>query len=431
MDRKLFYSYVVPSIGSMTVTGLYFVVDGIFVGQGVGANALAAINISVPFISILTSVSMMITMGGATITAISFGKNDPLLANKSFVLSVKMVVLFSLFMSLISILFPVEISKILGAGDILLEDTVTYLRNYVMFGIFFCGSMVLSAFVRNDGNPKLAFWGMIAGACANIFLDWLFIFPFKMGLQGAAIASGLGQIVACFVLMFHFILKKGQLKFKRYSKEKNLFLNILKTGSPEFITQMSQPVVILCYNLIVLEIFGEIGVSAYSVISYIIYVVVLIFIGLAQGIQPLLSRSFGENNKQRERYFFKKGLLSGVVISLFTYVIMFVFGKNIISIFNSDPKLIAIAYDCIIIYGICFLFASVNIVYTIYFQSTNQTKKATVISILRTFVASTIFIFLMPIVFGASAVWTGLIVAEFIVMLIAIILGRKKTTAYS
>ncbi|QSX06263.1 MATE family efflux transporter [Sedimentibacter sp. zth1] len=428
-DKKQFYRFVIPSIGSMLVTGLYFVVDGIFVGRGVGTNGLAAVNIAVPFISLLTAISMMITMGGATLTSISFGKGENKKANNYFNTSLLLVLLFSLGMTAISVLFPTQLVKFLGASNMLIESTATYLKYYVIFGIFLCGSSTLSAFVRNDGNPQLAFWGMIIGAISNVFFDWLFIFPLQMGIKGAAIASGLGQILACIVLSAHFMCRKGVLKIETIAREKGIITQIIKAGIPEFVTQMSQPVTILCYNNIVLNTFGEIGVSAFSVISYIIVVILAVFIGLAQGIQPLLSRSIGEGNREKENFFFQKGLQFNILLSCIIYLIMLIFGKAIISIFNNDAELIKTAYNCIIIYGISFIFASVNIVYTTYNLATKNTKVAMMIAVLRSFICNSIFIFLMPALFGINMVWTGMIVAELVVMIIAITQNKKSKEA--
>lgn len=426
MKNKQFYYFVIPSIGAMLVTGLYFVVDGIFVGRGIGTSALAAINIAVPFISILTAVSMMITMGGATITSIHFGKGEKEKANNTFRLSLFMVLAFSFAMTVISLCFSENLARLLGASVLLLRDTADYIKYFVMFGIFFCGSTTLSAFVRNDNNPRLAFWGMIVGAVSNVFLDWLFIFPLQMGLRGAAVASGLGQVLACIVLFTHFIRKKGELTIGLPKFSNSLALQIVKTGAPEFVTQMSQPVTILCYNFIVLKAFGEIGVSAFSVISYILVVVIGVFIGLAQGIQPLLSRSFGMGEKANEQYFFRKGLRLNVLLAAIIYVVMLIFGKGIISVFNSTPELIELGYECIKVYGLCFVFAAANIVYTIYYLATKRTKQAIILSLLRSFIANSIFIFLMPALLGTNAIWTGMIVAEALVLIIALLISRSK-----
>lgn len=418
-DDKKFYKFVIPSIGAMLVTGLYFVVDGIFVGRGVGTTGLAAVNIAIPFISLLTAVTMMVAMGGATLTSIEFGKKDYKKANNYFNLSLMIVFSFSLFMTLISVLFPVQLARFLGASKVLEEGTATYLKYYVIFGIFFCGSSILSVFVRNDNNPELALWGMITGAVTNIFLDWLLIFPLNMGLKGAAIASGLGQILACIVLLFHFVSGKGTLKISMPKINKKNLLDIIKIGRPEFITQMSQPVTILCYNYLAMKIFGDIGVSAFSVISYILVIVICVFTGLGQGIQPLISQSIGQNKKEKANYFFKKGIKLNILLSVIIYGIMLVFGKSIISIFNSDEALISIAYKCMSVYGISFIFASVNIVYTVYYLATKNTNYALIISGLRSFVLNSIFIFAVPLVLGKSFVWGGMIMAELSVMLVA------------
>lgn len=424
-QKSRFYSMVIPSVGAMLVSALYVVVDGIFVGQGVGVNGLAAVNIAVPYLTIMTAITMMITMGGATITAIRFGKKDTQGANRAFMISVKTILIFSVFMAVFSWFFSKQISAVLGASELLLEETAAYLKYYVLFSIFFCGAMSLSAFVRNDGNPRLAFWGMVTGAVSNIFLDWLFIFPLQMGVKGAAIASGLGQVLACLLLCTHFIRKKGNLHFHFRVQEPGLCREIILRGLPEFVNQMGQPVTILCYNLLVMRFFGEIGVSAFSVVNYLVIVTVAVFIGVSQGIQPLISFSFGQQNKENERFFFRQGVKVNVMLALTVNIIMLIFGKGIISVFNSDAQMISIAYECINIYGISFLFAAVNIVFTTYFLATKHTKQAMLLAVLRSFICNTLFIFLIPLVSGAAFVWTGIIAAEAVVMVIAIAAKRS------
>lgn len=426
-DNRRFFQYVVPSVGSMLVTGLYFVVDGIFVGRGVGTNGLAAVNLAVPFISVLIAVTMMITMGGASQTSIAFGQKKTEQANTTFLTSVCLVLFFSLFMSAVSVLFPEHIARLLRASEALLQDTAVYLKYYVIFGIFFCGAMVLSAFVRNDGNPQLAFWGMIAGACSNIFLDWLFIFPMHMGIKGAAIASGLGQVFACLILSAHFLLHKGKLRLSVPKITKAEVLRILHTGIPD--TQMNSPVTTFCYNQIVIRIFGEIGMAAFSVISYLLVIILAVFIGLAQGIQPLLSLSRGEGDLKREHRILQQGLGFNVFLSLLIYGVMVLFGRTIIGIFNPDAQMIALGYQYILFYGTSFPFAAINIVYTTYFLSTGQTKRALQVAVLRSFVLNILFIFAMPAVLGESFIWMGITVAEATVMLWLLRKNRRQGSA--
>ena len=429
--RSEFFKYVIPSIGAMLVTSLYVVVDGIFVGQGIGANALAAINIAGPFIMTIVAMTMMMTVGGATLTAISLGQKKVDQANEYFSVSMKMIISFSLLMMLISVLFPKPIVRLLGANEVLVEDAASYLMFFVLFGIFFCSAMALAAFVRNDGSPRLAFWGMVAGGVSNIFLDWLFIFPLHMGIIGPAIASGLGQTLSCIILLSHFVRKKGQLHMQKTHITKETFKEIFKRGTPEFMNQLFQPITVLCYNLLAIRIYGEIGVAAFSVVYYILTITVSIFIGLTQGTQPLISLSYGQGNRENEKYYYHMGIGLNVLLSLIIYVLMVIFGKPIITAFNADPELVAIGYQCIKIYGISFLFTAINIVVISYYTARKQTANALLLSTLRCLLFIPIFVFLVPMLLGDAGIWLGITVAEIFSLICAAIIdyrGRHNKT---
>lgn len=423
-NLKRFYSFVIPSIASMMVTGLYFIVDGVFVGQGVGADALGMVNLATPFISLATSIAMMITMGGATIAAIALGRGEPVRANQVFNVSLWLVVLFSLFMTGIAFAFGEQIARLLGAGGNLLEGTVTYLCYYVLFGVFFSSSMLFSAFIRNDGDPKLAFWGMMVGAISNIFFDWLFIFPLGLGLQGAAMASGVGQIFSCLILLTHFIRKRGCLHLALPRFETALFLRIVRVGAPEFVTHMSQPVITVCYNWMILFVFGELGISAFSVASYLFWVILYIFMGLAQGVQPLFSVSFGEGDTKKEQYFLRAACQLGVTLAVVIYALLFFFGRNIIAIFSTDPNLMEITYHCLQVYGLSFAFSAMNIVYTTYYLSTERTKAAMQLTVLRSIIVNALCIVLVPLLLGGTFLWAGIVVAEGL-MTVFVVLQRN------
>lgn len=432
MNKNKFYQFILPSVCASMVTGLYFVVDGIFVGQGVGSSGLGAVNLAVPFICILTAVAMMIAMGGSTITSIFIGQGNDQQALHSFMNSIFLVFIFSGSMTVFSFLFSDKIAAFLGARGDLLSLTSDYLRYYILFGIFFCMAMVLAAFVRNDGNPKLGLAGMAAGAISNIVLDWLFIFVFHMGIHGAAVASGLGQVISCMIMLPHFICGKGRLKLQFLPLQKDYLLEILRRGIPELITQMSQPVTIFCYNLIIIQYLGEIGISAFSVVCYLLTLVFSIFIGVSDGIQPLISRSVGEGKKDMEQYFFKKGITVNFCLALLLYTVLFLFGKPIIHIFNREPALVKLASESLSVYGISFLFAAVNMIFTTYHLASKRTSKALAIASLRSFILNVAFIFFLPSFLGRQALWTGIIAAEITVTFIAVLMIKKppKAQAY-
>lgn len=208
---KSLFSYLVPAMGGLFVTYLYNVVDGIFVGQGVGSAALGAVNLAVPFITFSVAVAAMFPMGGATIVAIRMGRKDKEGANRTFITSLSLTLVLSVALMVIGMVFSRQIVTFSGAKGLsaqMREMSAQYLFYYSAFSVPTLISACLSVFVRNDGSPTLSFVGMCAGAAANIFLDWLFLFPLDMGIVGAAVASGLGQILSILILLSHFILKK-------------------------------------------------------------------------------------------------------------------------------------------------------------------------------------------------------------------------------
>lgn len=208
---KSLFGYIFPALGGLFVTYLYNVIDGIFVGQGIGSAALGAVNIGVPFITFVVAIAAMFPMGGATVVAIRMGREDNEGANHAFMTAFSLTILLSALLTVVGMVFSQQIVNLSGARGLsaeMREMSAQYLFYYSAFSIPMLMSNCLSVFVRNDGSPIISFIGMCAGAMANIFLDWLFIFPFGMGVTGAAVASGLGQVLSVFVLLSHFVLKR-------------------------------------------------------------------------------------------------------------------------------------------------------------------------------------------------------------------------------
>lgn len=403
-DNKLIARYILPSISAMVVSFAYNVVDGMFVGRGVGETALAAVNITVPFTEIMTGLASMLTVGGATIMAIRKGRGDHEGANNAFLTSAALVVITGIILTLIGVLFPYSIAETFGATDLLMEETATYIRWYFVFSMFFTLSILGCAFVRNDGSPGLAFWGMVSGAIANIFLDWLFVFPLQMGIKGAAIASGLGQLISCLLLSVHFIKREGILRFHRFRLETSLLKKVITRGLPEFVIQMSQPVTIYCYNQVILAHLGESGLSAFAACTYLLLIVMGVFLGVSQGIQPLLGNSYGEERYEDVRYFFRSALLINLAITAVLYGVFFTVGDMALSLFIRDNTLIPTAFTALRGYGFALLPASANIVFITYFLSTKNTSRALVIACSRGFVLNSICVFLIPAWLGVVTI---------------------------
>ena len=430
---KQLCSYIFPAVGSLFVTYLYNVMDGIFVGQGVGSAALGAVNIGVPFITFAVAIVAMFPMGGATIIAIRMGRDDKDGANNAFMTALTLTVLTAVILTVVGTVFSQQIVDLSGArklGDEMRRMSADYLFYYSAFSLPMLMSNCLSVFVRNDGSPTLSFVGMCTGAVSNIFLDWLFIFPLQMGVIGAAVASGLGQIVSLLVLLSHFIRKHGNLRIRRFTIQPVLIRKICKRGAPEAVTQLTTPVTALCYNLVLAGLVGDIGVSTYSVLSFIYSLANAVLSGVAQGLQPLWGNSYGKQDTKEINDYFRFGMAINLMLSVLVSAVLILFDKPAIRIFSQDMELINAASKALPVFALSFIPMALNLVYTSLLYSTKRTKQSDIIAICRGIVIKAIAIFCIPIIFGSNTIWAAPLVAEMITFAIAVILTRKTKLIY-
>ena len=287
----------------------------------------------------------------------------------------------------------------------------------------------LAVFVRNDGSPTLSFVGMCAGAAANIFLDWLFIFPFKMGLVGAAVASGLGQFLTVLVLLTHFVRRKGDLRFKPFKRDSALIKKVCKRGVPEAVTQLTTPVSALCYNLVLARMIGDIGVSTFSILSFIYSLANAILSGAAQGLQPLWGQCYGRKDAEEMAWYFRSGLIINIVLSALIFGVLFFFDAPVIRIFNKEAELVQTASAALPLFALSFIPMALNLIYTAYFFSTKRTG-TNAIAISRGVAVKALMIFCIPMLFGTDAIWLAPLVTEILTLIAAAVLSRTSRLIY-
>lgn len=425
---KSLFGYIFPAMGGLFVTYLYNVVDGIFVGQGVGAAALGAVNIGVPFITFVVAVAAMFPMGGATVVAIRMGRGNEAGANLAFMTAFSLTLLISLILMVVGMVFSQQIVDISGARELsaeMREMSADYLFYYSAFSVPMLMSTCLSVFVRNDGSPALSFVGMCVGAVANIFLDWLFIFPFDMGVIGAAVASGIGQIFSMLVLLSHFVRQKGKLRIQLFKIDFSLIKKIFKRGVPEAVTQLTTPVTALCYNIMLASLIGDIGVSTFSVLSFIYSLANAILSGVAQGLQPLWGHCYGKQDTKEMGWYFRCGIIVNSILSIFIYGVLFAFDTPVIRIFNQDAELVQTASAALPLFSLSFIPMAINLIYTAFLFSTKRTGVADIIAISRGIVVKAVAIFVFPMLFGVYSIWVAPFAAEVITLILAIWLNRR------
>jgi len=424
--KKEFFKYAIPSSLAMFISSLYTVVDGIFVGQGVGDSALAAVNIVLPFTVMLFGLASMFAIGGGALVSKNIGANNVKKAVNIFRQVFKSLLIFSLLISIICILFTNQIVTILGATEVLKPLAVDYLRFYAIFCIPNLIGIVLNSFVRNDGRPKLAMVSTISGAITNIILDYIFIFQLGMGIKGAAIATGLGQIVTVTILLPHFIMKKGYLSFGNVDISFKIVKEFCTIGFPSFFAQGSYSIIVLLHNIALVKYVGEIGISAYSILNYLTTNIYMVLYGITLGVQPLVSYNYGKKDGEKMLGLFRITAISNIVITGVFVIISFSFGPSLISIFTNDMQIAKMSYDALKIACISYFSVGLNLNILVYYQAIEIPKYSNLICILRSVVYLPVCLFILGRLFGINGIWASAILSETLTFITIKLVGNIK-----
>ena len=419
-----FAKYVSLNVLGTLALSCYIFADTLFVSIGVGSDGLTALNLAIPIFNLIIGCGLMIGMGGATKFAIQKSQNDSEKANKTFTNCIYIYIVLSVVFVLIALLFSNQIVSLLGADEKVFDMTHTYLQVLMLFTPAFLLNYILQCFVRNDGAPHLAMAGMITGSLSNVFLDWLFIFPLNMGIFGAVFATGLAPIISLCIISTHFIRRKNSFHLVKCKPEIRKAGSILSTGVPSLISELSSGIVIMIFNFIILNLQGNVGVAAYSVVANLYLIIISIFNGIAQGIQPLISKNYGLGNIKNINLITRYAYTSMFAAAIAIYIVMFIFANPVTSAFNSenDPLLQQMAVTGMNIYFLAAPFAGFNVITTVYFTSSERAKPAQIITMLRGFIVIIPTSFLLAYLGKLTGVWCSFPVSEFIVAIVACIL---------
>ena len=414
---KEYAKYSSLNVLGMVGLSCYILADTFFVSKGLGANGLTALNLSIPIYSFIHGSGLLLGMGGATKYSIFSSQNKRESADKIFTHTIAMALGLAAIFFVIGLFFSGMLSRALGADDVVFPMTKTYLQVILLFAPMFILNNVLLCFVRNDGAPQLSMAAMIGGSLSNIVLDYIFIFPFGMGMFGAVFATGLAPIISICILSPFFLRKKNHFHLRKCSVSGNFIGGILSSGLPSLITEVSSGVVMIVFNSIILGLEGNVGVAAYGVIANLSLVVIAIYTGIAQGIQPLISSNYGTGKRGNVQSILKYALISVAVVSAAVYGGVFFGAPQIANVFNSEQNMLlqTIAVMGLKVYFTGCVFAGFNIVLSVYFTSTECALPAHVISLLRGFIIIVPLAFLLSAIGGMKGVWSVFPVTEVLV----------------
>ncbi|WMJ83235.1 MATE family efflux transporter [Oscillospiraceae bacterium LTW-04] len=427
-NLKEFATYTSLNVLGMIGLSCYILADTFFVAQGLGTDGLAALNLAIPVFNLIHGSGLMIGMGGATQYAILKSQNDFERADRAFTSTVFMALAFSAVLFVTGLFLSGTITAALGADKDVFGMCQTYVKFLLLFAPLFIINNIMLCFVRNDGAPQLVMFAMIASSFSNIVLDYIFIFPMNMGIFGAVLATGFAPVISLLVLLIFFIQRKNSFHFKKSAIPVRVVGGILSCGVPYLITELASGVVMIVFNLITMRLAGNIGVAAYGIIANISIVVISIFTGVAQGIQPIISRLYGAGNRTALVATLGYALKLIVILSAVIYALVFFGADPIAAAFNStqNVQMQRIATSGLKIYFTSCVFAGVNIIISAYFAAMERARPAYLISLLRGFVIILPTVFLLSAIWGITGVWCALPMTEASVSLVALALYYFK-----
>ena len=430
---KVWSKFVVASMVGIVLNTIYTMVDGIFVGQGVGEAGLAGVNIAWPAVTLVVGIGLMIGIGTSSIIAIHMGRGHKEKAEKCLGTAIKSIIIIGSIVMILGLIFREPIIKMLGAT----ADTIGYARDYYtiifIISIPYIFSTALNPIVRTGGRPDLSMIMIGVGAIANIILDWLFVMKLGYGVKGAALATSASIFISMVISLLHFLKGKSNIKIKKeyFKIDLRNLKKILKIGFVSFAVQLSYGIILLVQNRTMFAYGNTVDVAIYTVATYINCFLVNTCMGIAQGLQPLIGYHYGAKKYKRMNQFIYITICVCILGGVLVYSGIFAYGREIIRIFGVDSKNIEFAYKMILIY--CIGSPIIGIIFTMsgYYQAIGKNIYANIISIGRGFVFQFIFTIVLPPFIGTTGVFLSLPLAELITFIIlgviVLIESRKKS----
>ena len=426
--------FAFPTIIMMMVSGLYSIVDSIFVSRVVGVNALSAINIVFPIMSIIIALAVMLGSGGSAIIARQVGEKQPDKAKNSFTFIVIVGVVLGGIVMTVGLIFIEPIIYGLGSSELLYDYCYEYLRIILFFSIPYILQLLFQAFFVTAGKPTLGMVLTITAGVANVILDYVFMVVFDFGVQGAAVATGMGSLIPAVVGIFYFSRSARSLHFVKPSWEAIVLKETCSNGSSEMVTNLAVAVTTFLFNIMLMKYLGEDGVAAVTIMFYVQFLLTSIFIGFSLGVGPVISYNYGaQNNEQLYKIYGicqKFVLISSVVM----YLISTIFASQLITIFTvKGTNVYTIAQHGFKIFSISFLFAGINIFASALFTALSNGKVSAIISFMRTFVFIVISLFVFPKWFSVDGIWMAIPFAEIMSMILSgwFLIKRRQDYGYS
>ena len=424
---KTYLKYLLPTLATMVLFSTYTMIDGIFVGQGVGRHALSAVNVAMPYVALLFAVSMLISIGSSNIITYYLGREDKKKADEAFTIGLFLSLSISIILTLVSYFNLDLLVDILGATDSIKDLVKDYLSVIIFFSTFFIMTYIFEIMVKADGSPQLTIVFMIVSALTNIILDYVLIFIYDYGVKGAAIATGIAQTLPCIGYMIYFSSKRAKLRLTKFKLRLGNLKEIFIYGIPASLTELSTGFIILMFNNALGDSYGEIGLTTFSVLAYVLSLVVNTMLAINQSAQPLTSYFYGAKEyglvKRLKRYM----LVTVATGSILIFALIQIFPGQVFGLFfkSDDLEFIKFSIHALRIFSLGFLILGFNIGIGGYLTAIKRPKYEFIISALRGYISISLSIILIPIIFSYHSIWYALFASELLTLLVSLFLLNK------
>ena len=418
---KLLMQYAVPAIIAMTASSLYNMVDSIFIGHGVGTMAISGLALTFPLMNLAAAFGSLVGVGAATLISVKLGQKDYDTAQRVlgnvFVLNILLGVAFTV----IVMAFLDPILYFFGGSD----ETVGYARDYMY--IILLGNTIthlylgLNAVLRSSGHPQKAMYATIATVIINTILDPVFIYGFGWGIRGAAIATIVAQIISLMWQLWIFSSKEELLHFHRgiFRLKRKIVFDSLAIGMSPFLMNMAACFIVILINQGLKKYGGDLAIGAFGIVNRLVFIIVMIVMGLNQGMQPIAGYNFGAKQYERVTKTLKLTIIYATGVTTFGFIIGMLFSDTVVGIFTSDAELIELAAKGLRIVVMFFPIIGFQMVTANFFQSIGMASKAIFLSLTRQMVVLLPCLLILPRFFGAAGVWYSMPISDLLASLIA------------
>lgn len=421
---KLLMQYAVPAIIAMTASSLYNMVDSIFIGHGVGPMAISGLALTFPLMNLAAAFGSLVGVGASTLISVKLGQKDYDTAQRVLGNVVVLNVLLGLVFTVVVMAFLDPILYFFGGSD----QTVKYARDYMQ--IILLGNIVthlylgLNAVLRSSGHPQKAMYATIATVVINTVLDPVFIYGFGWGIRGAAIATIVAQVISLAWQFKLFSDKNELLHFRRsiFRLKRKIVFDSLAIGMSPFLMNLAGCMVVILINQGLQEYGGDLAIGAYGIVNRLVFIIVMIVIGLNQGMQPIAGYNFGARLYKRVDKVLKVTIAYATAVTSFGFLVGMLIPDLVVSIFTTDEELIALSARGLRIVVMFFPIIGFQMVTSNFFQSIGMAGKAIFLSLTRQVLILIPCLLILPRFYGAAGVWYSMPVSDLLASLIAAVM---------